>query len=234
MGKLITNPPKPVVRVKVSQSNYRSLAFLAQTVHDLMLANIATFPAPTPSSVTFQTNIDTLFAAIALIGTKFNKGSHSRLTDCKDAAFVVFNDLTERAAYVQNHLDANDNATFQAVTISQSGFAAKSKRSRIPALQFVRNVRQTNTKQFPHILRRINWRKSLGLFNGVKIAGYNIYAMNRIAEPGSITHIASTTKTNFIVPASAFFNGVSRPITEVVIRPVNASGEGNAFEIPVI
>lgn len=232
MGKLITNSPKPVVRVKVAQSDYKGIRNLAQTVHDLMLANVGTFVLPLPTSVNLQNDIDALSSALSLLGTKNNRGSTSALAAVKNAAFIVFSDLTQRASYVTQILDPNQPAAYQALVISLSGFAAKSKRSRIAKMQFVRSVRQSNTKQYPQTLRRVDWRKSLGLFKGVTIKSFNIYATN--TTEAVTVFLTSTTATNYIVPATAWFppDG-TQVINSVRIHPVNARGEGNGFTIHV-
>lgn len=231
MGRLVTNARKPVVRVKVAQTNYRGIQNLAQTVHDLTLANVATFATPLPTSANLQTDIDDLATAIASIGTKTNRGSSAALQACKDAAFIVFADLTARAAYVQQIVDASESATEQATIIAQSGFATKSAKSRIPVTQFTRNNRQSNTKAFPRTLRRIAWKKSLGFYTGARAKSYNIYA----TPTGSSTPVflTSTTKTNYIVPLTVNVAGIPTAIETVTIRQITASGEGNSFTIAV-
>ena len=227
MGRLITNPPKPVVRVKVAQTNYKGIANLAQTVHDSMVANVGTFATPVPTMVTFQSDITALKAAIGTIGTKFNKGSHSQLMYVQNCAHAVFNELTSLTAYVQSLIDPDLPADNQRYTISLSGFAVKSKKSKIDKMQFVRNAHQSNNKQFPVTLRRIAWRRSLGMFKGVRANAYNIYAIPAVGSPIFLT---SVTKTNYLVP---LLTPAGTSITSVIIHPVNAQGEGAGCIIPV-
>lgn len=231
MGRLVTNTPKPVVRVNVKQSNYRGILNLAQTVHNAILANIAIFATPTPTSVLFQTHITSLRTAIASLGTKFNRGSKTQLDTVKQAAFVVFGDLTQSAFYVQTIVDANDSAEFQAVIIASSGFAAKSKKSRVPLNQFVTKARQSNSKKYPVTLRRVDWKKPLGNFSGFRPKSYNIYGMT--TGNAAMALITSTTATNYLAPATFTLAGLTVPLHTVIIRPVTATGEGNSFRIPV-
>lgn len=231
MGRLVTNPPKPVVRVKVAQTNYRGIANLAQTVHDDTLTNVATFATPVPTSAAFQTAITALFTALASLGTKTNRGGSTAKLAVQNEAFNVFAMLTERQAYVQQIVDASTSPADQAVIISQSGFATKSKKSKIPKLQFVRRVRQSNTKQFPHTLRRVDWKQSLGLYTGNRIVSYNIYGLN--ADRSKTLFLTSTTATNFLAPVTAEFAGGAAPVAYIKIEPINAAGMGNSFTIPV-
>lgn len=234
MGRLITNSPKPVVRVKVAQTNYRGILALALTVQAKLTAHAGFYASPVPALVDFGTDITALKLALKTLGTKSNKGSNADVLAVKNAALVVFTDLTSLAFYVQEIVSASDSATLQAVQISLSGFATKSKKSRIPVMQFVRNVHQSNNKQFPVTLRRIAWRRSLGMFNGVRAKSYNIYGLSGATPGGQVpTFITSTTKTNYLVPTSFIFAGAVAPIDHIIIKPVNPQGEGNGFQIPI-
>jgi hypothetical protein len=225
MGRLITNSPKPVVRVKVAQTNYKGILALALTVQAGLTAHAGFYASPVPSLVDFGTDITALETALKSLGSKFNKGGSAAVVAVKNAAFTVFTDLTSLAFYVQEIISADDPAPLQKVQVSWSGFATKSPKSRIDRMQFVRNVHQSNNKQFPVTLRRIAWRRSLGMFSGVRAKSYNIYYVST-AGTGLLT---SVTKTNFIVPFTA--PDGTNPITSIIIKPVNAQGEGNGHQI---
>lgn len=238
MGKLITNPPKPVVRVKVAQTNYNGILALALTVQAGFTGHAGFYPSPLPSLIDFGTHITALQVAISHLGSKFNKGGSYHVTACKNAALVVFTDLTALAAYVQEIVSGTDSPALQKVQIAWSGFASKSPKSKIDKMQFVRNVHQSNNKQFPVSLRRVAWRRSLGMFNGVRAKAYNIYAQNSTTQGTFISEFfTTTTKTNIIIPSTLFFKKAltpdNLPIQSVLIKPVNAQGEGNGFVIPV-
>jgi hypothetical protein len=229
MGKLITNPPKPVVRVKVAQTNYKGILNLALSVQAGLTGHAGFYPSPLPSLVDFGADIIDLQTALSKIGTKFNRGGSANLAAVKNAAFLVFNDLTSLAFYVQEIVSASDSPALQKVQISWTGFATKSPKSRIDRMQFVRNVHQSNSKQFPVTLRRISWRRSLGLFKGARAKAYNVYViMVGVSNPSFLT---TTTKTNLLVPT--LFGTPALTVTDVIIKPVNAQGEGNGFMIPV-
>ena len=224
MGRLLTNPPKPVIRVKVSQKNYRKVLSLAYAVHGGILANVGTFVTPFPTMVNFNNDILALATAIAALGTKTNKNGKAALTTCINASVLVYHDLIQLAAYVSAVVYESfpNNPFLQAQVIASSGFAAKSPKSRIDTLQFVRNAKQVNNKKFPHTLGYISWKKSLGLFKGTKITGFNVYDVT--ASPH--TFLGSTTKTNFTLPAP-----VANVNSKIQIRPFNARGEGNGITI---
>lgn len=227
MGRLITNSPKPVVRVKVAQTNYKGILALALAVQSGLTNHAGFYASPQPPLVTLGSDIIALQAAIAALGTKFNKGGSYHVTTAKNTALAVYNDLTALAAYVQSIVSASNSASLQKVQIAWTGFATKSKKSKVPVMQFVRNVHQSNNKQFPVTLRRVAWRRSLGLFNGVRAKAYNIYALNGV-NPIPV-FITSTTKTNYLVPSTH----AGAAVTKVLIKPVNAAGEGNGFTINV-
>lgn len=231
MGRLVTNPVKPVVRVNVAQSNYKGIANLAQTVHDDMLTNVGTFPTPIPTSANFQTAIDNLKTSIASLGNKFNRGGSAALADTKALSFIVFSMLTMRAMYVQLIVDASNAPTIQAVVISLSGFATKSKKSRVPVNQFVKRARQSNSKNFPQTLRRVTWDKPLGNFSGFRPKAYNVYGFD--VQNNRSTFITTVTACVFLAPATFMSGGGPIPLATVIIRPLTASGEGNAFKIDV-
>ena len=113
-------------------------------------------------------------------------------------------------------MNADNRPAANTVILSKSGFAAKSVKSVVPTMQFVTFARQTNNKQFPPTIGRINWRKPLGLLKGLKVSGFNIY--------DGATFLTTTTKTNFTPAPSS--GGKT-----YTIKPFNARGEGNGFTI---
>jgi hypothetical protein len=213
MARLISNPPKPVVRIKINVKNFKKVLSLAQSVHTYMVLNVGTFVTPPLTMVNFNNDIVALQAAIAALGTKSNKGGFNALAACSNASEVVFEDLVTLSNYVTSLIQSLTPALAK-VYISLSGFASKSPHSKVDSLQFVRNVKQYNTKKYPLTSGLIKWKKSLGLFKGVKIAGYNVYV-------NGIFH-SSATKTICIL------DPVLVPtISQVTIKPFNAQGEGN-------
>ena len=102
MGKIIINPPKPVVRVKVSPKNFQKVYALAIAVHAGILANVGTFAHPVVTMVNFNNDITALASAIAALGYKFNKNGKAALTTCINASELVYTDLVQLANYVTN------------------------------------------------------------------------------------------------------------------------------------
>ena len=217
MARLVLNPPKPVIRIKVSPRNFKALLAYASSVHDHMFANVAVFLSPSPTLANFAIDIGALASSIATLGTKTNKGGSSALASVKFRATAVYTDMIALANYVTNFVTVANTSPVQAAnTIALSGFATKSPKSKIDTLQFVRSAKLVNSKKFPFTTGTITWRKCLGLFKGVKISGYNIYVNG--------TFSGSTTKTNYVLPPVT-----AAAIQQVSIRPFNARGEGNAF-----
>ena len=231
MGRLITNPPKPVIRVKVSPYNYWGLYNLSNSFCTSVINNVSklgTLGIPFPVISTLTSANIALLAALLTLGTKNNKGSHSDLLNVQSCSFTVYNLLTGFISYYQGYINPSQPPTLQRYIISLMGISTKSPKSKIDKLQIARNVHQSNNKQFPVTLRRIAWRKSLGLFKGVRAKAYNIYAIPAVGSPIFLT---SVTKTNYQVPTT--IPGTSTPITTVRIHPVNAQGEGNSVIIDV-
>lgn len=216
MGRFVTNPPKPVGRIKIPVTKYLVWLALAQIVVDRMTTNVATFPTPNPSLATVSGDIAALEAAIGELGTKPNKGSNAAVLAVRLATLTIQTDLLALLAYVNNVMSADSRPAANRVILSKSGFAAKSVKSTVPKMQFVTHVRQTNNKQFPPSIGRINWKRPLGLLKGLKIAGFNIYA--------DLNLVATTTKTNYTPPAGLGAQNYT-------IKPFNARGEGNGFKI---
>ena len=103
MARLVSQPPIPVIRVKVSPLNYKKILSLAETVGAQLLANIAFYATPSPALATLTTDVTALKAAIAALGTKSNKGSHSAVTAVRSASLTVFNDLNALGSLCDQH-----------------------------------------------------------------------------------------------------------------------------------
>ena len=132
------------------------------------------------------------------------------------------------AAYVTNTVRlSTDVPAEQRYNMSLSGFASKKKKAIVPATQFVRNVRQVNSKKFPPNLFHVRWQKPLGLFTGKQLPSYNIYDMTT----GTPILIATTTSTRITLNPSG-----NRPfaITSVLVAANNSKGPGNSFVINLI
>lgn len=224
MGRLITNPPKAVIRIRIAQNNYKAVLALATTVHASLTADVSDFPAPNPTLVQLGTDITALEAALAALGTKANKGSHADVLNAQAATLTVRNDLVALAAYVNNIISGSASPASQNLLLSRSGFASKSKKSLVPKTQLIRSRGQINSKQYPFTLRRVSWKRPLGLIKGLKLTGYNIYIQTGAGTP---TFLVTQTKTNYT------FNSVPPANSQLIIAPLNARGEGNSFKVPI-
>jgi hypothetical protein len=177
----------------------------------------AHFTTPLPALATLGTAITDLRTAMALTNYKRSRGAKAELADTVQKAVTLKNLLLALLSYVQQTAQIADPQAGPAYTnvITSSGFGLRSVRSITPALQIARFVRQTNNKQFPGSLHRLNWRRPLGLIKGQPVAGYNLILNGAI--------FATTTKTNFIFSPTGTY-----PLN-VIIQPFNSRGVGNSF-----
>lgn len=217
MGKPVYNPPKPVVRVKCSPANFNKVLILGLAVQAGLTGHAGFYPTPliTPLGVA----ITDLQVAIAALGTKHNKGGKANVNICINKTRVLYDQLVILAYYVQNIVSATTSPSLQAVQIGWSGFATKSKKSKIDSMQFPTFCHQLNTKKYPFTLRILKFKKPLGLFTGSKPPAYNVYAV----LAGVKTLIATPTKTIHTVTAPGTY----------YVAPLSSSGEGNGQTIVV-
>lgn len=219
MGKNITQPQKAVLRLKINTLGFDALISLARTVVVRMTINVAVFATPDVPLATITTAADALQVAKSGHGTKRNRGSKAEYTDLIVKANTLRVLLIGEVGYIYNTLSPTADVPLYNAQLLLAGFSAKSKRSRVARLQNPRFMRQTNNKTFNSTLRRINWRKGLGLLKGLPVAGYNLYWGGKLQ--------ATTTKGNFVIPS-----GAGSPVIVNVV-PFNARGEGNGIAMTV-
>lgn len=183
----------------------RRAAFLlltAQVLHNLMLANAATFTTPPLTMIDFQNDIDALQDAITAWGVKGNRGSHASKTNKDRAASTVSNDLAALSSYAQQVARLSPVTTTdvygQIATILSGGVAVR-RRGRLNK-PIARNITlPSDTLSAPINLRapyskhtlsgqaRLRWGKVKGA------SGYNVYRIDIVDALPVITHVATTT-----------------------------------------
>lgn len=188
---------RPQVKIGVKISNYSGVASLAQQVHDSMLAGILLFPAPIPSLATFQTNINTLVAAIAAWGPVGNRGSHADLVALRAACLVVYTDMILLAAYVQNLVDPTDSYPDQTTFILASGFSVKNAATPQGMLASPEGLIQLIQPSIPLQTPKLKWSKPIGLLSAGNVKSYKVYRQSvNLGAPTEV--IGFPTKTSFI------------------------------------
>lgn len=223
MGKPVTQARQPLARIKISPTNYKVWSQLAAKVIAQLTLNVSEFPTPFPTVVQLGTDLTALNAAIAALGTKNNKGGKAEVLAVRAACNTLANDLRLELAYVLNTINKALPPDQQQVLLNQSGFTQANIISKIPTTQFVKFAKQSNTRQFPQALRRISFKKPLGLIKGGQIAAYNVY------DAATGNFLFMSTKTNFQMTGGAL-----GAISSVKVIPFNNRGNGNSFTIAVV
>lgn len=223
MSKPVTTARQPQIRIKIAKLNYQYWSILAKKVKAMMTANIGLYPTPNPTLVTLTTFITALDTTIAQLGTRHNKGGKAQILAVRVAVTDVQNTLKQLAQYVLNTVDNTLPPQVQAANINDSGFTQKDIRSLIPTVQFVKFAKQSNTKKFPANLRRISWKKPLGLIKGSQLKSYNLY------DNATGTYLMTTTRCN-----TEMTGGVLDAVKQIKVVPISRTGSGNAFVITVI
>ena len=223
MGKPVTQQRQPLAKIQISPTKYQLWLRLANIVFAQLTANVVLYPTPNPALTVLTTQITALQAAIAALGTRNNKGGKAAVLAVRVACDDVANTLRLLLAYVLNTIDPTLPAQVQRANLNDSGFTEANIYSKIDVTQFVKFAKQSNTRKFPAALRRISFKKPLGLIKGGQIQAYNVY------DAATGNFLFMSTKTNFQMTG-----GTLGTITSVKVTPFNARGNGNSFTIAVV
>ena len=226
MGKLVNNPRRALLRIKVSPKNYRAILALLRSVITALTTNVIQYPTPAPTVIELTALAATLQTALNGLGTKKNKGSHAAVLFAQDAALAAKNGLSLELAYVGTTIALNAPPSEVAATYALAGFGFRKVKGLLKggAPQMPRFVRQTNNRQTPSILGQIKWRKSAGTIKGAKLAGYAIHSGSP-ATPQNF--VQNTTKT-----VAAFPQALGASTTYTII-PFSSRGLGVPFTITI-
>lgn len=226
MGKLLNNPRKALLRIKINNLNYRQVYALLQSVIAKLTLNVALFPTPSPTVIELELINTGLQTAIAALGTKKNKGSHAAVLQVKDSSLAAKSALILELAYVNTTISLDAPPATVAAQLALAGFGFRKVKGLLKggAPQIPRFVRQTNNRQTPSILGQIKWRKSAGTIKGAKLAGYAIHSGSP-ATPQNF--VQNTTKT-----VAAFPQALGASTTYTII-PFSSRGLGVPFTITV-
>jgi hypothetical protein len=227
MGKLLLNPRRPLLRIKINSLNYRKVqALLASVIANLTL-NVGTFPTPSPTVIELTALQTALQSALNGLGTKKNKGSHAQVLAAKEASLAAKNGLVLALGYVQTTIALNAPPAVVAAQLALAGFAFRKVKGLLKggAPQMVSFLRQTNNRTTPYINGQLKWRKPLGSIKGSKLAGYRIYQTIGTAPE---QYFGTVTKTSALVTTPA----LGTPIVYRIV-PFSSRGEGVSMSITV-
>ncbi len=196
---------RPTTILGVKKSNYQGVIDLATNVVTQMTAAAATFPAPLPLLATITADIATANTAIAAWGVVGNRGSHTDLLNLRAAISVLYTDLLEEAAYVQNtcQIAAPTDYPLCATLIASSGFAVKNSPAPQGVLGAPQNFRRVFDDTVTLYTPKFRWNKPLGLTSPGNVKMYGIYRSPANAF-ASATRIGTSTKTTFTDTTAGF------------------------------
>ncbi len=228
---------KPIIAIKVRTTNYAALVNLGNRIIVSMTGN-ANFSTPAPTLLSVQTAITAVENAIAVWGSKGNRGSHASLSDLREKALTLSQMIKSLAQYVQNTAQtaAGSNYFAMAAIITTSGFSAANIKSPQGVLQKVQNFHNFVSRKLNANQVKLKWKKPLNTGTAGNVKSYTIY---RVAQPSPFSiamPIATTTKTSYIdipslssdnlkwsywiVPTGAAGNGVVSDAVNVTVSNI--------------
>jgi hypothetical protein len=224
MGKYLNTNRRPLLRIRITNLNYRALLALCGSVIAGLTAAVTLYPTPNPTLVELTALQTALQTAMKGLGTKKNKGSHASVVACRNAANNLKEGLILELSYVLNTITLAQSPQSQADQLAFAGFAFRKVKAISRAMQIPTFTRQTNNRSVPQSLGQIKWRRPLGLIKGARASSYAIYIGNGVV-PAS--YVKTVTKTN------AFFPQPVGTATLYTIVPFNSRGTGIPFQITV-
>lgn len=189
---------RPQTILGVKKSDYAGVINLASNVVTQMTAAAATFTAPLPLLATITADIATASAALSAWGVVGNRGSTTDLLNLRAAVDVLYTDLLEEAAYVQNTCQIAEPTNYSACAalIISSGFSVKrvpNPQGRLNAPQDLHRVFNIDT---PLYTPKLKWSKPLGLNSPGNVKMYGIFRSS-VNDFLTAQRIGTATKTTF-------------------------------------
>lgn len=218
MAKLVSNVGKRNIRTMLPITNPKGLVALGQSVHDALTGNL-NFTVPLPPLVDVQTAVDNCVAAITAAGSTTNRGGALARQQLILTATALRNILSAEASYVMNTAGQAAKTGLEYNTLmTTSGFALKSKLSKIDKLQVVRGLKQVSSKKHPFGEGWVKFKKPGALIKGSVCKSYAITV-------GTVKFTITNTIFQVAGPAGQH---------EITVTPLSARGAGSARTILVI
>ena len=187
-----------LIKTELTDVSYETLSTKAQAVHDGLVVNVADYPAPNPTMPDFQTDIDSLNAAIVAWGPVGARGSHAQHLALVAMANIVKNDYRMLAAYAMNTMPNNPDSWVAA------GFAVKGVRTAPQPLQVVQNFHRFISRTIVEGTIKLKWKRPLDTKSS-EVKGYIIQYSNSPVQPmidgsrGVVNVVSVQTRTSLIV-----------------------------------
>ena len=221
---------KPIIAIKTSARNYSGLVDLGNSVFGSLTGN-SSFTTPLPALTVLTSNIDDVTAAIALWGTKGNRGSHADLVDLRTKALTLSQTLKSLAQYVMNTAQTTAGSDYAAMAalIVTSGFQLANSRTPQGVLQMVQNFHNFISRKLNANQVKLKWKKPLNTTSAGNVKSYNVYRGTTNVFSAAV-QIASTTKSSFIDTNET----ASAQTWYYFVTPVNTGGEGVVSDAVVV
>ncbi len=223
---------KPIIAIKLRTTAYAGLVNLANRIVVSMTGN-ANFTTPSPTLLSLQSAVTDVETAIAVWGSKGNRGSHASLVDLRQKALTLSQMLKSLAQYVQNTVQTAAGSDYNAMgaIIVTSGYQFSNPKNPQGVLQMVQSFHNFVSRKLNGNQVKIKWKKPLNTATAGNVKSYNIYRGTTVVFSAA-KQIATTTKSSFIDT-----NSTSASVTwSYWIVPLNTNGEGvlsNAVTVTV-
>ncbi len=213
---------KPIIAIKTRVTAYAALVNLANRVVTSLSGNL-NFTTPSPTVLALQAAITDVVNAIALWGSKGNRGSHLQLVDLKNKALTLSQMLKSEAQYVQNTAQlaaGSDYPTMAAILVS-SGFQLANTKTPQGVLQIVQNFHNFASRTLNKNQVKLKWKKPLNTATAGNVKSYILYR-GTTAIFSAATVLATTTKSSYVDT-----NTTAASVNWFYwVRAVNTDGDG--------
>jgi hypothetical protein len=164
------------INLGLSKGSYRDLADNSQSIHDGFVAEVADFPAPSPTMPIFQGHIDDLETAITSWGPPGARGSRAAHDALVTAANVVKADLKQLASYAMA-TKPNDPDAWRRLN-----FNIKRPKTAPEPLQKVRDFHLFVSRAVVAGTLKLKWKRPLDTDPG-DVKGYIIQSSDTAVQP---------------------------------------------------
>jgi hypothetical protein len=210
---------RSLIKLLLYSMGFDALRSFAQTIHDGFIAEVLLFPAPNPTMIIFQNDIDALSDAITAWGPPGARGSHADHVALLDAADVVRNDLRMLADYAQ--VTKPDNpASWGAV-----GFPIKRTKSVPQPLQMVQELRNFVSRDIPAGFIRLKWKRPLDTDTS-DVKGYIIQHNSTNVQPEINTSLGVANVVAIVPNTNWQFQPPYTGANYFWVTPFNSVGYG--------
>jgi hypothetical protein len=207
--------------------SYKDLKEKSIKVHDGYVLLVADYPAPTPTMLVFQDDIDALSAGITGWGPKGARGSHEEHLILINAAEKVRDDYRQLAMYAMITKPGNP------VSWVALGFTVKNAASPAVKLEPVQDFRRFISRKVPDGMLMLKWKRPLNSKPG-EVRSYIVQVSNTGVQPplpdGS-HGVVNSNIVDIVIKTSSIISPPFVGANYFWITGINAFGLGNSSAV---